>query len=31
MVYNQGSENDYNSGREGLDLEDEREMFKFDD
>ena len=31
MVYNQNSENDYNSGREGLNFEDEREMFKFDD
>lgn len=31
MVYNQSSENDYNSGREGMDFEDEREMFKFDD
>ncbi len=31
MVYNQSSENDYNSGREGMDFEDEREMSKFDD
>lgn len=31
MVYNQGEDKDYNSGRQGLDFEDEREMFRFDD